>query len=194
MKKTELIIGITSIIALVTNYLLVLGGNIFTVLSLSSLSMLYFSLSFVLFNNIQFRSVFKRSSYKDISTARVIGSIATGFALSLTTIGILFKFQFLAGATLTLIEGLIGISIALIISTIKYFTTKDLFYVRVLKRLIIIGGLGLILLLLPKGFLVDLKYRNHPEYAKALKNILNDPLNKDFQDQLSVEREKMHNE
>ncbi len=194
MKKLELIIGLSSILSLILNLLLVSGGGVMTVLMLSIYSMLYFALSFIILNNIELKNAFKKESYKGISTARIIGSIATGIALSITIIGVLFKFQSYPGANLELINGLTGMIIVLIVGLIRYIKTKNKFYINVFKRLLIVGGFGLILILMPKGMLIDVKYRNHPEYAKALKNVTVNPFNKDFQDKLQEERQKMKDE
>lgn len=194
MRKIELIIGLSSILSLVLNLLLVPGGGVLTVLTLSIYSMFYFALSFVLLNNIGLKSAFKKESYKGISTVRIIGSVATGIVLSITIIGILFKFQSYPGANLELINGLAGMIIVLIVTQIRYIKTRNKFYIHVFKRLLIVGGFGLILILMPNGKLIDIKYRNHPEYAKALKNVTADPFNKDFQDKLQVERQKMKDE
>lgn len=194
MKKIELIVGLISLLSLVLNLLLVPGGGVLTILMLSIFSMLYFALSIVILNNIGLRSAFKKESYKGISTARIIGSIATGIALSITIIGVLFKFQSYPGANLELIYGLTGLIIVLIVGLIRYIKTKNKFYIDVFKRLLIVGGFGLMLILMPNGMLIDIKYRNHPEYAKALKNVTIDPFNKDFQGKLQEERQKLEDE
>ncbi|MBK8807421.1 MAG: hypothetical protein IPO21_12565 [Bacteroidales bacterium] len=93
MKKGEIIIAGLSIIALGLNLLFIQGGGILTVLTLLTLSMLYMYFSFALFNNIELRKIFKKDSYKGISSNRIFGAVGAGLALSMTTIGLLFKFQ-----------------------------------------------------------------------------------------------------
>src|SRR5690554_4892641 len=102
MKKTEIIIGTLSIIALGLNLLLIPGGGVLTVLTLSTLSTIYFYFSFALFNDIRFRKIFKKDSYENISRWRIIGAIGTGFALSATTAGLMCKFQSWPGADFNL--------------------------------------------------------------------------------------------
>ncbi len=194
MKKGELIIATLSIIALGLNILLIPGGSFLTVLTLSTLSVLYMYLSFALFNHIRLRTIFKKDSYKGISTMRIVGAVMTGFALSVTTIGLLFKFQSWPGASFNLSAGLVGLILITIIGTIKYSKNKSEYYTRIFKRVAIIGGLGLILMLTPKTSWIKLKYRNHPEYVNALIKAMTHPDNKELWDNVEVERQRMNND
>ena len=194
MKKGEIIIATLSLIALGLNLLLIPGGGVLTVLTLSTLSMLYMNLSFALFNGIRLRNIFKKDSYKGISTMRIIGAVGTGLALSMTIIGLLFKFQSWPGASLNLGAGLVGLLIATVIGTIKYFRNKSDFYTKIFKRIAVFGGLGLILMLIPKTTWVEIKYRNQPTYVDALKKAMAAPDNKELWDKVEVERQKMNNE
>lgn len=194
MKKAEIIIGTISIIALGLNLLLVPGSGILTVLSLSSLTMIYFYLSFALFNDIRLRKIFKKESYKGISTLRIVGAIGAGLALSITIVGLMFKFQSWPGASFNLGIGLVGLLIVTIIGLIKYSKNKSDYYTRIFKRTAVFGGLGLILMLIPKASWIELKYRNHPDYVKALKNAMDNPDNKELWDKVEEERKRMNDE
>lgn len=180
MKKGEIIIATLSIIALGLNLLLVPGGGLLTVLTLLTLSGIYMYLSFALFNGIRLRKIFKKDSYKGISTMRIVGAVGSGLALSTTTVGILFKFQSWQGATFNLGAGLVGLLIVTIIGAIKYLKSKSEFYTMIFKRVAVFGGLGLILILIPKTTLVEIKYRNQPAYVDALKKAMSDPDNKEL--------------
>ncbi len=194
MKKAEIIIATLSIIALGLNLLLIPGGGVLTVLTLSTLSMIYFYLGFALFNDIKLRRIFKKDSYKEISSLRILGAVVAGFALSMTTIGFMFKFQSWPGADFNLGAGLVGLLIVTIIGAIKYSKNKSNYYIRIFKRTAILGGLGLILMLIPKTSWIELKYRNQPEYVEALKKAMADPDNKELWDNVETERQKMNNE
>lgn len=194
MKKAEIIIATLSIIALGLNLLLIPGGGVLTVLTLSTLSMIYFYLGFALFNDIKLRRIFKKDSYKEISSLRILGAVGAGFALSMTTIGFMFKFQSWPGADFNLGAGLVGLLIVTIIGAIKYSKNKSNYYIRIFKRTAILGGLGLILMLIPKTSWIELKYRNQPEYVEALKKAMADPDNKELWDNVETERQKMNNE
>ncbi len=125
---------------------------------------------------------------------RIVGAILTGLALSMTTAGLLFKFQSWPGAIMNLAIGLLGLAIALIIGTIKYSKTKSNYYTRIFKRIAVYGGLGLILLILPKRTWLELKYRNQPDYVDAVKKAMADPDNQELWDKVNEEHEKMNKE
>ena len=192
MKKAEIIIATLSFIAIGLNLLFIPGSSVLTTLSLLTLSMFYCYFSFALFNNIRLRNVFKKEAYKITTTSRIIGAVGTGFALSLAIVGILFKFQFWPGADFNLLAGLCGLMIITVFGLIKYSKNKSEFYKRIFKRIVLIGGLGLVLLLIPKTSWVDIKYRNNPEYAAALKKAMADPNNKELWEKEELERKKMY--
>ncbi|MBB6610380.1 hypothetical protein H7F15_04960 [Pontibacter sp. Tf4] len=194
MKKTEIILGAMAAVALITNLLFAPTGNILIVLSLSVLSILYMYLSFALFNGIRFRHILKKESYKGISTMRIIGAIFTGLALSITLIGILFKYQLWPGATINLRVGLSGLVLMVLIGAVGYARSKAAYYANIAKRIAIYGALGIIMLLLPTDELIEIRYRNHPEYAEALKKAIAAPGNEDLWQKAEAERQRMNTE
>ncbi len=194
MKKAEIILGTVAIVSLIINLLNVAGGGVLTVLSLSTVSTFYIYLSFALFNNIRLRKTFKKGSYKGISKMRIVGAILTGVALSFTTVGLLFKFQSWPGASFNLGFGLFGLLIGLIVGLIKYQKTKSDYYTKIFKRIAIYGGLGLILMILPRETWLEIRNRNHPEYIEAVKKAWADPENQKLWDKVDEEREKMNEE
>ena len=94
------------------------------------------------------------------------------------------------GADFILGAGLVGLSIVATIGIIKYSKNKSDYYTRILKRTVILGGLGLILMFMPKTTWIEIKYRNQPEYVEALKNAMADPENKELWDIVERERER----
>lgn len=194
MKKAEIIMGALSILALGLNLLLVPGSGLLTVLTLSILSIIYYILGFALFNGIQLRNIFKKESYIDVSGLRIIGAVGTGWALSATINGIMFKFQSWPGAEISLSAGLAGLTIVVIIGTIKYSKNRSEFYTEIFKRIVIFGGLGLVLTVIPKTSWVELKYRENPDYVDAYKKAMADPDNKELRKNVEVERQKMNSE
>jgi len=194
MKKVEIILGTIAIIALLLNLLNIKGGGVLIVLSLSTISILYMYLSFALFNDIRLRNIFKKESYKGISRMRIVGAVLTGLALSITIIGLLFKFQSWPNASFNLGFGLFGLLIGLVVGLIKYKRTKSDYYTRIFKRIAIYGGLGLILMILPRETWLEIRNRNHPEYIEAVKKAWADPENQELWDKVDEERQKMNEE
>ena len=151
MKKFEKIVAVLSVIAVVMTFLHVQGANILMMLTFGTLATFYYLFSFALLNNIPFRDIFKREAYKGTNWKRIAVAICTGYALSVVFIGILFKLLYLPGAFIMLIVGITNLFIIFIIaivSIIKYVKTHSRFYVGVLVRSVIVGGLGASLFLL----------------------------------------------
>jgi hypothetical protein len=192
MKKAELILGILSLLAVGMNLLLVPGGSVLTVLTLSTFSMMYFYFGFALFNGIRLRQISKKDSYKGISTWRILGAAGAGVAISWLIIGLMFKFQSWPGAHFNLGFGLAALSIVTGIGLVKYAKSKSPYYTRIFKRAAVFGGLGLILLIAPKTSWVEFKYRNHPAYVDALKKAMADPDNEALWENVEAERQKMN--
>ncbi len=180
MKKFEKIILILIVIALIMKFSLIPGGSVLVGISLTILSIIYYLLGFAFFNGIRLRHVFKKQSYKGISALRVIGGIGTGMGLSTIIIGIQFKLLHVAGADMMLKVGLGTTIVILFIAFIKFLKAKDEFYKLIFSRIAIIGGLGLILAVLPALTLTKIQFRNHPEYIEAYKEFLNDPQNEEL--------------
>lgn len=161
MKKLEKILGAIIILSLAMKVTFIPGGAILNILSLAILSWIYYPLGFAFFNQIRLRHIFKKSSYQGISALRIIGAISIGMALSGICSGILFIIQHYAGGEKMLIAGLGYTGIILIIVLFKFFKRKDIFYKRILKRIAIIGGFGLLLLVFPDSIL---------EYTRSIKS------------------------
>ncbi|MEX0810735.1 MAG: hypothetical protein WD048_00875 [Chitinophagales bacterium] len=191
MKKFELSIGLIAILAIVLKILNIPGGSLLTVLAFLTLSIFYY-LSFALFNGIRLREIFKSAAYKDTNAKRIIGAVGLGFALSAILMGALFKLEFWPGGTIQLKIGLVITGVILVIATIFYNRNKIEYYRRIFKRIAIIGGLGLILYLTPTTTLVDIYYRNNPDYADLFKRVLADPDNQELSEELEDKREEMY--
>jgi len=193
MKQTERILGVSIIVLmslrLFFNYSF--SSLLITLLTVL-LSLLYFGFSFALLNKIRFRNLFKKESYNGISTLRIIGTIFTGFVLSLITIYSLFKFQSWPYGNYGLIISLCGLSMIIIVVLIKFISSKKAFYSNYLWRLGIIGIIATSLYLLSRESLLEMKYRDFPEYVEAEKKLMKDPTNKELEQKANEERKKMH--
>ncbi len=191
MKPTEITLAILAAAAIVLDMLLVPGAGVAMVLLLSALSVLYFWFGFALFNGIRLRDVIKKDSFKGISSLRKVGAIGAGVALAYTLIGILFELRIWPGAGVTQINGLVLLAVVTGIGLFKYTRNKSPYYTRIFKRVAIIGGLAVILLVTPSTTWLAFKYRNHPAYLEALTQALADPRNEELWMKVDEEREKM---
>jgi len=148
MRKLETTLAVVSAIAVVLKILHIPLAGILTMIVLPVFSILYYPFGFLTLNNIRFRDIFKKSAYQGISPLRIMGTIFVGMSLPSLIYGILFKVFSYEGAGTMLITGLICLFITTIVATVKYVKTHSQFYVEILVRIAIMGGLGLLFLLL----------------------------------------------
>lgn len=187
MNKLEKITGIIVLIALAMKYIFLIGGDIILVIAVGVLAVIYYPFGFAFFNNIQLRTIFKKFSYKGISKSRIIGAIGAGIGLSVVSLGSLYTIEHWKGAHLNLYIGLTLTFVVLIISLIKFYKHKDNYYIFIIKRIVIIGGLGLTLLLLPYFTLDKIQYRNYPDYIQAIEKFEKNPESKELKQKLELE-------
>ena len=136
MKKTEKVILAIIIISIVMKLLHLPFSSALLLLTISTTSLIYFYLGFALFNGIRVQNIFKKSSYKGISAKRIIGAIGTGYALSISIIGILFMLMQWPGANKILVVGMTGLIIIAITCFIKTKRDKDSYYLGILRRVV----------------------------------------------------------
>ncbi|MFD0975438.1 hypothetical protein [Salinimicrobium gaetbulicola] len=149
MRKIELIFGTVATISIAYKFLLGDELNPIFIMSILGLSLFYTYFSFAYFNNIRFKKILKRESYLGISKWRILGTIGLGLGLGLTTLGILWSLMYWPFNTFYPL----GIPILLIIgitSIIRFSKTRSEGYLSILKRILIIGGLGIILWITPQ--------------------------------------------
>ncbi len=79
------------------------GGLPLIALSLICLSVHYLLCGFFLFNDIRLRDCFKRSSYKEITALKIIGSLVSAVVLSVLIAGILYRLLYTDGNMMILI-------------------------------------------------------------------------------------------
>ncbi len=193
MKKTEKILSITVLTFMIIRLLVSYPySSILIVLPTMLLLFIYLVFSFALLNDISFRKVFKKESYKGISTWRIIGSIGTGWALFTTITGILFVYQRWPYGYVNLQNGLVFLGIILIVIILKRGLSFHQFYTNVMLRIGIVGLIGLMLLYTPAETLLEMKCHNCSEsYLEAEKALLKDPDNRELQEKAYQERIKM---
>jgi len=192
MRKLEFyFFPVVAIIGILIYFLDWPYGNELIILSLFGLSCLYFYFGFALFNNISFRGIFKKESYKNVSTWRIVGAIAAGFSISIVLLGVLFKiFRWPFGNQL-LIIGVNFLSIVFLGSLFKVIKDKRPFYQRVLVRIVFFGILGYFFLFLSDYAFLEIKYKNYPDYIEAIKQLDQDPENPELREKEEQEYQKM---
>lgn len=152
--------GLTTIVGTAFRLLDISGGLVIITVSLSTLACFYYMFSFALFNDIRLRDIFKKTSYSNTSPKRIIVAIGLGSVISNVIIGSLFKTQVWPGSDPILKVGLPILGLILIVLLSRYYINKtDLnlkaFHVRAIKRILIYGGLGLILYLIPSSTFIN---------------------------------------
>lgn len=192
MKTVEIILSSLVGLGLIFWLLVWPGASIMLVIGLSLLSILYFWLSFALLNGIRFRNAFKRESYREINSRRILGAVGAGIALSMVTIGALFRLMFWPGNDIMLLEGLICLAVVSAIALSRYKKELPDFYRKVYLRFGVFGLLALALFLAPVESLVNFKYRSNPEYAKALNNTIAEPENVQYREELQRQKDSMN--
>ncbi|MCK5847025.1 MAG: hypothetical protein KAG84_06275 [Bacteroidales bacterium] len=144
MKRLEKILGLLSLLSLIALIIEVPGGLLLSIVTMLFLSFIYYPFGFAFFNDILLRKIFKKDAYKGVSTWKIVGSIAVGISLSSALMGILFKINHWPGADFNLYVGLVTMLLILIISVYKYLNTKSAFYLRIIKRVLIVGSIGIL--------------------------------------------------
>lgn|SRR6185437_1430282 len=192
MKKAEIILTLIALSTLLMKLCLVSGITIFIVMSLSLLSCFYFYTGFAFFNGMSLIKMTKGEKYKDIRSRRVVGGVATGLALGLAVIGILFKFQSFPGASFNLIMGIFSTGVIIAISTIKYFKTRDAYYTTILKRVLVYFTICLTLYLVPRNTFFEFMHRDRPAYVKVMEKAWDNPGNEALQDSVDAAWDKTY--
>jgi hypothetical protein len=134
--------------------------------------------------------VFKTSSCDGISVLKVLGAIGVGAGLSIICIGILFRLNYWKGGNLNLILGIVETFIMLIIALVGFVKKKSTYYIRIFKRIAIIGGFGLIMAILSDLAIVKVQFRNHPDYIKTFEEFSKHPYNEELKEKLQIEYQK----
>jgi len=192
MRLLEKILVVLVIIGGLFKLALFPGSAAILGLSITTLSILYFSFSFLLFNGIKLRNVFKKSSYQNVSRNRIIGAIGTGFPLSIVLMGFLFDLLILPGGLAMLYVGLTWLGLVFVVIITRVLKSGvNPYYRGILTRLIPIASFCLLMYLTPVEKQIDFFYRNHPEYAQAYKEYLQDPDNEELFKKVEEERNKM---
>ncbi len=191
MKKTEPILALISLLAVLMRIFHIPGADALLVICITGLTFIYFYVGFALFNGIHVTKIFKKDSYREVERKRILGGVVTGMVLSISLMGIMFKLLVFPGAQLMLIQGITGIAIVMIIALIRFYTGKDQYYKRILKRIVVVGFFNVILLSIPNKTWLNWNYPNNPDYVNAVLNAEKDSKNVELREKVEEEWKKM---
>ncbi len=192
MRIFEKSLVLLAVIGVAMNLLLIPGGTFFTMLAVLVLSLFYIFFGFLLFNEIKLVKVFSASSYSAIPKYHILGAFLSGIVISIACIGALFGIEIWAGSKIILLCCVIICLPLLVIVLMKQSAKYKRYYTGILLRLIVTGGLCLLLFAFPEHYLVEIKFRKYPQYIRLLKESGNNPNNEKLRDSLLEERNKMH--
>lgn len=173
------------------NLFLIPGSSMLLALSSMLLSCLYFCASIPLFNKVPLKAVFIKQSYSEINGVEILLAFLGGYISSVVLVGILFKFLYLPGATIMLTVSVIPVCIIAIISLIRFFTTKKRNYLGIFVRTCVVGAIGLTLMILPSGSIMEFKHRDNPAFIKALNDSRDNPQDEELRKKYNEELEKL---
>lgn len=142
MKKLEIILAILVLTGFIMIIFHIIPGGTIASLSILSLAILYYVLSFALFNNIRMKDIFNKEAYKDTNALRIIGGIVTGIGISSLLVGTLFKVQRWPMADTGFFSGLIITLIVSAVAIYKFSRTQAAYYKAILIRTFLIMGFG----------------------------------------------------
>ncbi|MEO9871056.1 hypothetical protein [Ekhidna sp.] len=175
------------------------GGALFIGISLAMLATIYFNFSFLLFNGLELRNIFKKSNYTNLNALDVIITFFAGLSLSIALVGVMFYLLVLPGSAIMLIVGKGGLFLCTVGFLILFLNKKMGSAKRSLIRIIPVLIICLWISTLEKYSWIEYRYREYPDYANAYKNALEaenigvEEANRMYEI-LEIEREKMEEE
>ena len=193
MKLLEKITAFLSLIGLLLKFLLIQSGNAVFIISASLLASIYFYFGFALINNVGFRAMFKKSSYANISSIRIIAGIGVGGLLSIVVIGLLFKLQIWMGSIEMIKIGTTGLLVTVVIAGIVFLLKRkslDPFYKGIFTRGAIALIFALLVFTIPSRTLIRVYHRNNPAFGELMIKALENPEDEELQKQFDEALEK----
>jgi len=161
------------------------------VMLMSLFAIFYFYCSLFLLNEIPFKGIFNKESYKGWGFLRIILSFFGGIFISITLIGLMFHIQYWPGSTVLLSLGLILLASVLIVAQMKLRSSDSVFWSGLRRRAVVFLLVAGSVLALPHATWVEIKYRSHPEYVAAFKDALQDFDNQELWDRVEEEKFKI---
>lgn len=169
--KIEKIITVVFIIGLLFRFQDWPGGSLTLILSLTTLSLLYFVAAFYVFSD------------KTLKQQNLALSIASGVFLSIAPLGILFKLKHWPGAAVLLFVGtIVSIVILFFVLILKPRSPGNLavYYRNMVIRTTVLGAICLLLFFTPISILLKLQFGNDPELIRLKTQYYHYPDNIDY--------------
>ncbi|HYV95754.1 MAG TPA: hypothetical protein VE978_28545 [Chitinophagales bacterium] len=179
LKKIELVLVILSAASIVLKLLHASFAGSLVIVSFSSLSFFYLARAMYLGGG---RLLFFQRQNPNISFTRKMTTYVSGFAISLTCIGVIFKFQFWQGSRSQILIGVLSGALAVVLTMFLSRKTGLSIYRQLLTRVTIFFAIGVMLFLTTDARLLDIvhpgndpekaafkKYLEHPEDPQAQK-------------------------
>lgn len=171
IKKLEIFSWFMFVVGIIFRALHFPVSSLLVVISLSVLSILYFIGSYFLF------TAKTDTPGGSSSTIEILNTIFTGLILAAVVIGVMFKVQIWPASQDLLGSSLLALGVLLVFQLAMKSRLEKWMVDRIFRRVVFIGGVGLLLYLIPAVWLIDIYYSHRPEFAKALKEYISDPTN-----------------
>jgi len=186
IKKLESYSLIFVTIALIINFITVLPfGNTLVAFGLTTPATIYLICSMVAYdangnpmNNPPDKKTFRFENFVNIT-------------FSVFMIGTLFTIQYWPNASFFMDVAMAGLVISLAVIIFKRSNGKP-YSAALAKRMAVYLCLAVVLAVLPRFTLLDIKYRSQPAYLNALKNSIQHPGDTALQHKVNQEREKIN--
>lgn len=148
MQKLEKFLIVFSVIGVIINLFSDGGGEVLILIGMTLLGALYLIFGFALFNNIDFRDIFKKSSYLEINMRRIILSAVFGIAFFGLVFGILFRLLGFEGAFELLALSLILTAVLFFLLLVRFYykrITISTYFKNIMYRLVPYSVIGLVI-------------------------------------------------
>lgn len=185
MKTTERILVSLFFIGVILSLTSLPGGFITLLFPSLLVSGMYFYFGFALFNEIPLKGLFKKEYHEKIPRMQVTTAIVTGIGLSIAIVGVLFKLQHLPGASMMLFGGVLLSVVSTLLIIVNKGKLQEGFVKRAFQRIVLFGGMSLVLLMIPAKVWIEWEYQDQPELKKVLLQLQDSP-----SDSLLLEKEQ----
>ena len=155
--RTEKVVAVLFVLAFISKFMRWPGAEVILILSAFLLACMYFPLGFYFFCD------------KTIKNQNLILSIASGFFLAFSFIGVIFKLMYWTGDQ---VEVGFGACSALILVGVTYYLRSrakeelGVYYKNMLIRTTTLCLVASFFYLIPRKTLIEVQYRNEPELAR----------------------------